>query len=151
MSQGAATVQRRPTRKIRLGSLYVGGDAPITVQSMTNTDTRDVDATRVQIQRLEEAGCEIVRVTAPSIRDAENLHEIRRCLRARRVEVPLGRKNRVVTGYCVNVDPPQTEGGGPGRTFRLKRVKSVLDDQPLLAPHLMDLASWISQYYVCLT
>ena len=53
---------RRQTRKIRIGNVDVGGDSPVSVQSMTNTDTRDVDATVAQIHRLEDAGCEIVRV-----------------------------------------------------------------------------------------
>jgi len=66
-----------------------------------------------------------------------------------RVEVPLGRKNRRVTGYCVNIDPPKTDTAANGKPYRLKRINSVIDDQPLLAPHLMELASWISQYYVC--
>lgn len=55
-------ILRRQTRKILLGNMEVGGDSPISVQSMTNTDTRDVDATVAQIHRLEDAGCEIVRV-----------------------------------------------------------------------------------------
>ncbi len=58
-------IDRRPTRKIRVGNVFIGGDAPITVQSMTNTDTRDAAATISQIRRLEEAGCDIVRVAVP--------------------------------------------------------------------------------------
>lgn len=54
--------KRRETKKIRVGDVWIGGDSPITVQSMTNTDTRDTTATIEQIKRLEEAGCEIVRV-----------------------------------------------------------------------------------------
>lgn len=81
--------RRRPTRVVRVGAVPIGGEHPIVVQSMTNTDTMDTDATVEQITRLAEAGCEIVRVTAPSIRDAENLREIRRRLAARRVTVPL--------------------------------------------------------------
>ena len=50
-------MNRKKTRKIQVGSIAIGGDAPITVQSMTNTDTRDVEATVNQIRRLEEAGC----------------------------------------------------------------------------------------------
>lgn len=53
---------RRQTHKIHVGSVAVGGDAPIAVQSMTNTDTSDIDATVSQIKRLEDAGCDIVRV-----------------------------------------------------------------------------------------
>ena len=58
-------IQRRPCRKIRVGSVEVGGDAPITVQSMTNTVTADVQGTIDQIRQLEEAGADIVRVSCP--------------------------------------------------------------------------------------
>ena len=58
-------IQRRPSRKIRVGSVEVGGDAPITVQSMTNTVTADVQGTINQIRDLEEAGADIVRVSCP--------------------------------------------------------------------------------------
>jgi hypothetical protein len=55
-------IKRRVTRKIRVGNVYVGGDAPITVQTMTNTDTCDVAATVAQIQRCVAVGADIVRV-----------------------------------------------------------------------------------------
>jgi len=58
-------IQRRPSRKIRVGSVEVGGDAPISVQSMTNTVTADAGATIDQVRRLEEAGADIVRVSCP--------------------------------------------------------------------------------------
>ena len=58
-------IQRRPSRKIRVGNVEVGGDAPITVQSMTNTLTSDVQATIDQVRQLEEAGADIVRVSCP--------------------------------------------------------------------------------------
>jgi (E)-4-hydroxy-3-methylbut-2-enyl-diphosphate synthase len=58
-------IQRRPSRKIMVGSVAVGGDAPITVQSMTNTPTSDAGATIDQIRQLEEAGADIVRVSCP--------------------------------------------------------------------------------------
>ncbi len=80
---------RRRTRIVRVGDVGIGGDEPIRIQSMTNTDTMDTEGTVDQITRLAEAGCEIVRVTAPSIRDAENLREIRNRLQARGVDVPL--------------------------------------------------------------
>ena len=80
---------RRSTRVVRVGAVEIGGDFPIRVQSMTNTDTMDTQATVAQTIRLAEAGCEIVRVTAPSIRDAENLRLIRQALREARVDVPL--------------------------------------------------------------
>jgi (E)-4-hydroxy-3-methylbut-2-enyl-diphosphate synthase len=54
--------KRRKTRQIKIGDVPIGGDAPISVQSMTNTDTREVEETVAQIQRLEAAGCELIRV-----------------------------------------------------------------------------------------
>ncbi len=58
-------IERRKTRPVRVGDVTIGGDAPIAVQSMTSTDTRDTEATLAQILRLAEAGCEIVRVAVP--------------------------------------------------------------------------------------
>jgi len=55
-------IKRRKTRQIKIGDVPIGGDAPITVQSMTNTDTREVEETVAQIKRLEAAGCELIRV-----------------------------------------------------------------------------------------
>jgi (E)-4-hydroxy-3-methylbut-2-enyl-diphosphate synthase len=81
--------ERRRTRVVRVGDVEIGGDYPIRIQSMTNTDTMDTGATVEQVTQLAKAGCEIVRVTAPSIRDAENLREIRRQLAIRGVDVPL--------------------------------------------------------------
>lgn len=78
------TFQRHKTREVRVGDKVVGGDNPIWVQSMTTPDTFDVEATVAQIHRLEEAGCEIVRVTVPKKEDAAVLGEIKR-----RIHLPL--------------------------------------------------------------
>ena len=59
------TEERKQTRLIHVGHVPIGGNAPIAVQSMTNTDTRDVSATVLQIERLSEAGCEIIRLAIP--------------------------------------------------------------------------------------
>jgi (E)-4-hydroxy-3-methylbut-2-enyl-diphosphate synthase len=75
------TFERRKSRPLKLGSVTVGGDAPITVQSMTKTDTRDVEATLLQIWALEAAGCDIVRCAVPVREAAEKLGEIRRQIR----------------------------------------------------------------------
>ncbi len=64
---------RRPTRKIRVGSVDVGGDAPVSVQSMTTTKTHDINATLQQIAELTASGCDIVRVACPTDKDAEAL------------------------------------------------------------------------------
>jgi (E)-4-hydroxy-3-methylbut-2-enyl-diphosphate synthase len=74
-------IQRRKTRQIQLGKLKVGGDAPVTVQSMTKTDTRDVRATVQQIWDLEAAGCEIVRCAVPVREAAEQLGAIKKKIR----------------------------------------------------------------------
>src|SRR5690554_5716936 len=77
-------IKRRKSRQIMVGNVPVGGDAPISVQSMTNTNTCDVDATVGQIKALEEAGADIVRVSVPSMEAAEAFGKIRE-----RVSVPL--------------------------------------------------------------
>jgi len=71
-------VQRRKSRRIYVGKVPVGDGAPVSVQSMTNTDTRDVSATTAQIRRLEEAGCEIVRLAIPDEQAADALKLIKR-------------------------------------------------------------------------
>lgn len=76
--QGAP--RRRVSRQIRVGNVPVGGDAPVVVQSMTNTDTRHVAATVAQIQRLVQAGCEIVRVAVPNAEAVEALGRIKKAV-----------------------------------------------------------------------
>ncbi len=77
-------VKRHKTRVVQVGPLGVGGDNPIWVQSMTTPDTHNLDAVLTEIHRLEEAGCEIVRVTVPKPEDAAVLGEIKR-----RIKIPL--------------------------------------------------------------
>lgn len=75
---------RRKTRQIHVGNLAIGGHAPIVVQSMTTTYTRDVASTVAQIHRLEEVGCEMVRVAVPEEEDALAIREIKR-----QIHIPL--------------------------------------------------------------
>ena len=77
-------VRRRVTKALQIGNVQVGGDAPISVQSMTKTDTRDVAATVRQIRQLEDAGCEIIRSAVPDMQAAEALADIRR-----QINIPL--------------------------------------------------------------
>lgn len=70
------TIERRPTRQLYVGSVPVGGDAPITVQSMTTTKTHDVDGTLAQVYALSGAGADIVRITCNTVEAAEGLVEI---------------------------------------------------------------------------
>ena len=86
---GRYTYQRRRTRCVMVGDVGVGGAHPIRVQSMTTPATQDVAATVAQTVRLVEAGCEIVRVTVPTVADARALRAIRAKLHRRGVRVPL--------------------------------------------------------------
>jgi len=69
---------RRRTRVIRIGQVEIGGGAPIVVQSMTKTRTAQVEATVRQINRLEKAGCQLVRLAVPEMADALALREIKK-------------------------------------------------------------------------
>ena len=81
--------RRRKTRVVMVGDVAIGGDNPIRVQSMTTTDTLDTEGTVAEAIRLVETGCEIVRITTPTAKDAENLRNIRAELEKRGVRVPL--------------------------------------------------------------
>jgi (E)-4-hydroxy-3-methylbut-2-enyl-diphosphate synthase len=79
-----ASIKRKKTRPVFLGKVQVGGNSPVAVQSMTCTDTRDVKATVQQIKKLEEAGCEIVRIAVPDKEAASAIREIKM-----RIAIPL--------------------------------------------------------------
>lgn len=82
-------IHRRRTRSVRVGDVMVGSDHPVVVQSMINEDTLDIEGATAGIRRLHEAGCEIVRLTVPSIAHAKAVAEIRRRLEATYRPVPL--------------------------------------------------------------
>ena len=77
-------ISRRKSRRVKIGDVTIGGDAPIAIQSMTNTRTEDVEATVAQILALEKAGCEIIRSTVPTMEAAEAFGRIRS-----RIHIPL--------------------------------------------------------------
>ena len=81
--------KRFNTREVMIGKVGVGGDNPIRIQSMTTTDTLDTKLTIDQSLRMIDAGCEIVRITAPSIKEAKNLKNIRDRLRAQGYKNPI--------------------------------------------------------------
>jgi (E)-4-hydroxy-3-methylbut-2-enyl-diphosphate synthase len=81
--------RRRKTREVKVGSVGVGGDNPIRVQSMITCDTMDTDASIQQTIELANVGCEIVRITAPTVKDARNLEHIVMGLRERGCNVPI--------------------------------------------------------------
>src|SRR5436305_257660 len=81
--------QGRVTREVRVGNVGIGGENPIRVQSMITSDTMDTEASIAQTMELAAAGCEIVRITAPTVKDSRNLEQIVRGLRERGCEVPI--------------------------------------------------------------
>ncbi|WP_445244404.1 (E)-4-hydroxy-3-methylbut-2-enyl-diphosphate synthase [Microcoleus sp. OTE_8_concoct_300] len=83
------TIKRRKTRPVQVGSVTIGGGNPVVVQSMINEDTLDIDGSVAGIRRLHEIGCEIVRVTVPSMAHAKALAEIKQKLHATYQPVPL--------------------------------------------------------------
>lgn len=89
MALAAAPLPRRPCIAVRIGSITVGGDTPIVVQSMTNTDTADAKATAIQVAELAEAGSELVRITVNTEEAAAAVPAIRERLAAQGVTVPL--------------------------------------------------------------
>ncbi|MFO7628711.1 MAG: (E)-4-hydroxy-3-methylbut-2-enyl-diphosphate synthase [Prochlorococcaceae cyanobacterium] len=85
----ATSLRRRKTRSVRVGDIWIGSDHPVVVQSMINEDTLDIEGATAGIRRLHEAGCEIVRVTVPSLAHAKAMGEIRARLKSTYQPVPL--------------------------------------------------------------
>lgn len=81
--------QRRETREVNVGNVGIGGDNPIRVQSMITCDTMDTEASIQQTMELADAGCEIVRITAPTVKDSRNIEHIAKGLRERGHNVPI--------------------------------------------------------------
>ena len=88
-SESLTSYKRIQTRPVKVGNLIIGGGHPIRVQTMTTTDTMDTDATVAQVIRCIEAGAELVRVTAPSKKEAENLANIKAILHSKGYTTPL--------------------------------------------------------------
>jgi (E)-4-hydroxy-3-methylbut-2-enyl-diphosphate synthase len=123
-------IKRRMSRQIMVGKVPVGGDAPIAVQSMTNTDTRDVEATVGQIKDLEKVGADIVRVSVPTMEAAEAFREIR-CRTAIPLVADIHFDHKIalkVLDYgvdCLRINP-----GNIGREDRVRAViKSAREKQ----------------------
>ena len=81
--------KRRNTIPVEVGNVFIGSDFPIRVQSMTTVDTMDTQGSIDQSIKMIDAGCEIVRITAPSVKEAQNLENIRKGLRVRGYQTPL--------------------------------------------------------------
>ncbi|QKT02716.1 flavodoxin-dependent (E)-4-hydroxy-3-methylbut-2-enyl-diphosphate synthase [Ectothiorhodospiraceae bacterium 2226] len=122
-------IQRRSSRQIMVGDVPVGGGAPIAVQSMTNTETCDVEATVAQIERLERAGADIVRVSVPTMEAAEAFGRIKQ-----RVRVPLVADihfdYRIALRVAeLGVDCLRINPGNIGREDRVQAVVSAARDR----------------------
>ena len=121
-------IERRKSRKIRVGGVEVGGDAPITVQSMTNTPTPDAKATIEQIRRLEDAGADIVRVSCPDEDSTAALGEIVRAAKAPIVaDIHFHYKRAIEAAIagaaCLRINP-----GNIGNAQRVKEVVQAAMD-----------------------
>lgn len=119
---------RKKTRQIRVGDVVIGGDAPVVVQSMTNTDTADVDATVAQIKRLEDAGCEVVRVAVPDKKAAEVLHSIKSSIKIPLIADIHFDYRLALTAIKKGVDGLRLNPGNIGDKGRIEQVvKSAKD------------------------
>ena len=117
-------IERKKTREVKIGDLIIGGEHAITVQSMTTTKTHDITATLKEVERLEEAGCQIIRITVPDKPSAKALYEIKK-----RMNVPLVAD--IHFNYRMALEAVDAGADkiriNPGNIGGKKRVKEVLD------------------------
>src|SRR5512141_875860 len=116
-------IVRNPTRSVRIGSVTIGGEAPIAVQSMTATHTQDIDATVWLVNLLREAGADIVRIAVDSKKDAEALAEIRKQTKAN-LSVDLQENYRLAELVAPHVDKVRYN---PGHLYHHERAKPWQD------------------------
>lgn len=118
---------RRKSRKVKVGKLHIGGDSPVTVQSMTTTETTDSKATIAQIHGLEEIGCDIVRVSAPTMEAAKALKEIRENISIPLV-VDIHFDYRIALEAVKNVDKLRINPGNIGNPDKVQQVVKACKD-----------------------
>ena len=114
---------RRQSREIRVGGLTIGGNSPISVQSMTNTDTHDLEATYNQVVRLRDSGCDIVRITAPDLDSVSTFS----ALRERKIGIPIVADihfdYKIALAVCAaGVDKIRINPGNIGDKSRVREV-----------------------------
>ncbi|WP_462137183.1 flavodoxin-dependent (E)-4-hydroxy-3-methylbut-2-enyl-diphosphate synthase [Candidatus Mycalebacterium sp.] len=120
---------RRISRKIKIGDVEVGGGAPVSVQSMTKTDTRDVAATVAEIRRLEEAGCDIVRLAVPDMDAANALGKIKKQTKIPLVSDIHFDHKLALTAIAQGVDAMRINPGNIGSEQKIKEVVSACKDR----------------------
>jgi (E)-4-hydroxy-3-methylbut-2-enyl-diphosphate synthase len=123
--------KRKPSRKLMLGGVTIGGGAPVAVQSMTKTDTRDVDATVRQIRSLERAGCEIIRLAVPDMVAAKALGAIKG-----KVKIPMVADihfdwRLALEAMRQGVDGLRINPGNIGADWKLRELVAALHDRPV--------------------
>lgn len=122
---------RRKSKKIKCGSIYIGGDSPITIQSMTTTDTRNINETISQIKVLEKHGCEIVRVAVPDLEAAEAVEKIKK-----NITIPLVADIHFdyrVALKCIEngIDKLRINPGNIGDKERVKKIVSAAKERQI--------------------
>ena len=116
---------RRKTPKIKVGDVYIGGDAPVSVQSMTTTFTSDIEATVAQIHELDRAGCDIVRVAVPDMESVRAVYEIKQ-----RINIPIVADihfnyKLAIESVSAGADKIRINPGNIGEASRVKAVADV--------------------------
>ena len=119
----------RNSRQISLGDVKIGGGAPISVQSMTITDTRDVEATVNEIKRLEDAGCDIVRVAVPDMEAAKALGKIRKAIKIPLVSDIHFEYKLALEAVKQGVDGMRLNPGNIGAKYRIKAVVDAVKER----------------------
>jgi len=119
----------RQSRQIKVGNVKVGGGAPVSVQSMTITDTRDVEATVNEIKRLEEAGCDIVRVAVPDMEAAKALGSIRKSIRIPLVSDIHFDYKLALEAVKQGVDGMRLNPGNIGAKYRIQAVVDAVKER----------------------
>ncbi|MGN6546335.1 MAG: (E)-4-hydroxy-3-methylbut-2-enyl-diphosphate synthase [Aureliella sp.] len=123
------TIQRNPTRSVRVGSIFIGSQHPIAVQSMTATHTRNIDATVAQVNALADAGADVVRIAVDSDQDAQALAEIRRQTKAN-LSVDLQENYRLAEKVAPHVDKIRYN---PGHLYHHEKTRPWQDKVRYLA------------------
>ena len=121
-------ISRRKTRQIQVGSVKIGGDAPVSVQSMCSTDTRDANATIEEIRRLEEVGCELIRVAVPDEEAAAALPKIKAAMTVPLI-ADIHFDHRLALKAARIVDCVRINPGNIGAWWKVEEVIKAVNDR----------------------
>lgn len=121
-------MERKLTRKIKVGDIFIGGDSPISVQSMTNTKTKDISATINQMLQLQDAGCDIIRSAVSSVEDAKAIKEIKKEIRMPIIADIQFDYKLALESIKYEVDGLRINPGNIGSRDRVKEVVNACKD-----------------------